>query len=270
MERVLVEDNSIASSNPPAAANQAVASTQETGRTLVEDNSFSPAVESNEVRDDSVSLGDMVQDTLHIAGSDNADGTRDFFGGSDANERFGQGIATAYNGEGGLMGPTKSVAQGIGDTVLGTGAGVNDMIASTINYFDDENAAADFFSRGASLLRGKMANPGGAADAVGSEVGGMVASAPIGGATGKLLAKTADVATKAAKGAVMRRGKVVNDAQRKVADDLADASVATAETIGDVSKVEAANTAIKKVLGVTPKPTRLLMNCCLRDLLLKM
>ena len=41
--------------------------------------------------DDTVSLGDVIQDTLHIAGSDNGD----FFGGSDANERLGLGIKEA-------------------------------------------------------------------------------------------------------------------------------------------------------------------------------
>ncbi len=116
----------------------------------------------------------------------------------DAYKDVASGISNAYKGEGGLMGPTKSVIQGAGDMALGAGAGTNQFMADVINYFDgDENAVADWLQQGAADLRAKQSHQDGAAAAVGEELGTMAVTAPIGGAIGKLFGKGYDAANKA-------------------------------------------------------------------------
>jgi len=148
---------------------------------------------------DQIGLADVLMDTFHMAGSTNQDGSTDFFGGSDANERLGAGIQEASGFSGRIKPEYRSedsepdtnggrvrqvigeTGKGVSDLINGGFIGMDATVADLINFFDGDNSVADHY-RGLAQERTNNANyPEGAATAVGQEAGAMAIAAPIGG-----------------------------------------------------------------------------------------
>ncbi len=148
---------------------------------------------------DQIGLADVLMDTFHMAGSTNQDGSTDFFGGSDANERLGAGIQEASGFSGRIKPEYRSedsepdtnggrvrqaigeTSKGISDLIVSGAIGAQDTIADLINLIDSDNSVADGIRMANRDMSKKQYNPGGAADAVGQEAGAMAIAAPIGG-----------------------------------------------------------------------------------------
>ena len=116
----------------------------------------------------------------------------------------GEGAAIAYNTPvtqdvPQVLKPTVSVGEGIVDTTLGVGAGINETFADIIDFFDgDGNAVADWLRQGAKDLKSKQFKSNGAGSAVGEELGNMAVTSAAGSAAGKVVGEAVSAGTKLA------------------------------------------------------------------------
>ncbi len=115
----------------------------------------------------------------------------------------GKGAAVAYNQKPvtenvpAVLKNTANVSEGLIDSTLGVGAGINETFADIINFFDgDGNAVADWLRQGADDLRSKQFKQDGVMSAVGEKAGELAAGSAAGGAVGKLFGNAVKAADK--------------------------------------------------------------------------